>query len=318
MYRPDPAAYTPAIYFTPEESNMTRLLLCFTLFLVVAADAQPEGAPNQDPEQNFVRDANWAHNDGNWNGNTSWVTTDGKGQVYVLTRAKPYVRIYTTGGDFVKSWSGAEEIGSAHSITIDAQGNAWISDSARHVIRKYDGDGNLLMTLGTPDEPGDNDTTDHFNQPNHVFIHADGGIYISDGYVNSRIVHFAPDGTFKRIIGGKGGPRDGEFQAVHGVAVADDGRIITNDSENLRMNVFDRDGKFIEAWPYVSRGGIEIVSDRIYVSDVNEGEVNILNMDGELIDTAYAPRAHGLGVDTDGTIYTSGASRMTVWKLTPK
>jgi hypothetical protein len=318
VYRPDTPAYTPAINLPPEASAMTRLLLCIAFSLSTFAIAQPEGAPNQDPEQNFERDPNWAHNDGNWNGNTSWVTTDGKGQVYVLTRAKPYVRIYTTAGDFVKSWSGAEEIGSAHSITIDDQSNAWISDSARHVIRKYDGDGNLLMTLGTPDEPGENDTRDHFNQPNHVFIHASGDIYVSDGYVNSRIVHFAADGTFKRIIGGRGGSRDGEFQAVHGVAVADDGRIITNDSENFRMNVFKADGSFAESWPYVSRGGIEIVNDRIYVSDVNEGEVNILSMDGELIDTAYAPRAHGLGVDTDGTIYTSGASRMTVYKLTPK
>jgi streptogramin lyase len=298
---------------------MSRFLVSVLLFALCAnhAAAQPEGAANQNPDQNFTRDANWAHNDGNWGGNTSWVTTDRRGQVYVLTREKPYVRVHTRNGDFVRSWNGPEEIGSAHSITIDDGGNAWISDSRRHVIRKYDANGNLLMTLGTPDEPGDNDSLTSFNQPNHVFIHANGDIYVSDGYVNSRIMHFSPDGKFIRMIGGKGGPRDGEFQAVHGVAVDSRGRIITNDSENFRMNVFNADGSFAESWPYVSRGGIEIVDNKIYVSDVNEGEVNILSLDGELIDTAYAPRAHGLGVDADGTIYTSGASRMTVWKLTP-
>jgi streptogramin lyase len=299
---------------------MFRLLVS-SLLLVLCANpvsAQPEDAPNQNPAQNFTRDADWAHNDGNWGGNTSWVTADGRGQIYVLTRGKPYVRIHTREGNFVSSWSGPEEIGSAHSITIDAAGNAWISDSARHVIRKYDGNGNLLMTLGTPDKPGDNDSLESFNQPNHVFIHDNSDIYVSDGYVNSRIMHFTPDGEFIRMIGGKGGPRDGEFQAVHGVAVDASGRIITNDSENFRVNVFNADGSFAESWPYPSRGGIEIVNDRIYVSDVNEGEVNILSMDGELIDTAYAPRAHGLGVDSDGTIYTSGASRMTVFKLTRK
>ena len=297
---------------------ISALLSVFLVFLSATVFAQPEGAANQNPKQNFIQDANWANNDGNWGGNTSWVTTDGRGQVYVLMRAKPYVHVYTTDGNFVRTWSGPVDIGSAHSITIDDNGNAWISDSARHVIRKYNAEGELLMTLGEPDEPGDNDTTDHFNQPNHVFIHDNGDIYVSDGYVNSRIVHFTPEGEFIRIIGGVGGPRDGEFQAVHGVAVDNRGRIITNDSENFRINVFDSDGRFLEAWSYPSRGGIEIVNNRIYVSDVNEGEVNIIDMDGTLIDTAYAPRAHGLGVDTDGTIYTSGASRMTVYKLTPK
>ena len=47
----------------------------------------------------------------------------------------------------------------------------------------------------------------------------------------------------------------------------------------------------------------------------NAGIVNILR-DGELIDPVSADRAHGLGVDVDGSIYASGASRMTVMKIT--
>lgn len=297
---------------------MTRHILSGPVLVLFAAMAfaQPEGAPNQNPEQNFSRDGTWAG--GEWDGNTSWVTVDGEGLVYVLVRNKPYVRIYSRDGDFVRSWSGPEALGSAHSITIDDAGNAWISDSARHVIRKYDPAGNLLLTLGVPDEAGDNASRDKFNQPNHVFIADNGDIYISDGYVNSRIVHFTPDGKYIRHIGGTRGSGPGEFQAVHGIAIDAQGRLITNDSENFRVNVFDADGKFLESWPYPSRGGIEIVDNMIYVSDVNQGEVNILTMDGDLIDTAYAPRAHGLAVDTDGTIYTSGASRMTVYRLTPK
>ena len=296
-------------------------LFTFALALMTSATllAQPEGAPNQNPEQNFNRDSNWANPPGGeWEGSTIWVTADGKGQIYVLLRSAPHVRIFDRDGNFIRSWNGDGEITNPHSITIDNDGNAWITETYSHIVVKFDPDGKHLMTLGQRDESGDNDDFQRFNQPNHVFIHDNGDIYVSDGYVNSRIVHFNAQGEFIRIIGGVGGPRDGEFQAVHGVAVDDRGRIITNDSENFRVNVFNADGSFSESWPYVSRGGIEILGDRIYVSDVNQGEVNILSMDGELIDTAYAPRAHGLGVDTDGTIYTSGASRQTVWKLTPK
>lgn len=294
-------------------------LLASSLLTVLCANhvaAQPESAPNQNPEQNYTRDANWAG--GQWDGNSSWVTADGNGQVYVLVRNKPYVRIYDRDGNFIKSWNGPEELGSAHSITIDDAGNAWISDSARHVIRKYNTEGELLMTLGTPGEAGDNTSRDKFNQPNHVFIADNGDIYVSDGYVNSRVVHFTADGEYIRHIGGTRGSGPGEFQAVHGVALDSRGNILVNDSENFRVNVFDQDGNYVETWPYPSRGGIEIMDDdTVYISDVNEGVISIVK-DGVLIDTAYAPRAHGLGVDSDGTIYTSGASRMTVFKLTPK
>ena len=38
--------------------------------------------------------------------------------------------------------------------------------------------------------------------------------------------------------------------------------------------------------------------------------------DGKRIDSVSAERAHGMGIDVDGAIYVSGASRMTVMKIT--
>jgi hypothetical protein len=55
--------------------------------------------------------------------------------------------------------------------------------------------------------------------------------------------------------------------------------------------------------------------DTVYISDVNVGIVNIVK-NGKLIDSVSADRAHGMGIDTDGAIYVSGASRMTVTKIT--
>ena len=49
--------------------------------------------------------------------------------------------------------------------------------------------------------------------------------------------------------------------------------------------------------------------------DVNAGVVNIVK-NGKRIDTVSADRAHGLGADVDGSIYVSGATRMTVMKIT--
>ena len=284
-------------------------LLALGTLLIPALDAQPEAG--------YAVDSEWAKlpNGGNWDGSTSWITADGKGNVVVLVRTAPYFRMFKRDGTFVRAWGREPEIASAHSLTIDRENNYWVTDSASHQVLKFDAQGKLLLALGAKGKAGDNTSRDLFNQPNHVAIAPNRDIYVSDGYVNARVVHFRPDGAFVRIIGGNKGSAPGQLQLPHGVALDSRGRILVNDSDNARVSVFDKDGKFVEAWPYPSRGGLEVAADdTVYVSDVNAGVINVLR-EGKQIATYQAPRAHGLGVDTDGSIYASGASRMTVMKI---
>ena len=285
------------------------VLSCVAMIAVTSVGAQ---APA------WKVDANWAQlPDGKpWGGNTTWITADGKGNVLVLVRTAPYFRVFTRDGRFVRAFGADGMFESAHSVTIDVQGFLWVTDSAAHVVYKLDPDGRVLMTLGKRGVAGDNASRDLFNQPNHVAIAPNGDIYVSDGYVNARIVHFTPNGQFIRVIGGVKGSQPGQLQLPHGVALDAQNRILVNDSDNQRISVFDRFGRFIESWPYPSRGGIAVsADDTVYVSDVNAGIVNILK-DGKKIDSVSAERAHGMGIDTDGSIYVSGASRMTVSKIT--
>jgi streptogramin lyase len=266
----------------------------------------------------YTVDSEWAKVPGGvWDGSTSWITADGKGNIVVLVRTAPYFRMFKRDGSFVKAWGDAP-IGTAHSLTIDRQNNYWVSDSTGHQIWKFDAAGKQLLVLGTKGKAGDNTSRDLFNQPNHVAIAANGDIYVSDGYVNARVVQFDAAGKFLRIIGGTKGKAAGELDTPHGVALDSKGRILVNDSGNARVSVFDPAGKFIESWPYPSRGGIEVMADdTVYVSDVNEGVINV-SKGGKTLATYHAPRVHGLGVDTDGSIYASGASRMTVMKIVKK
>jgi sugar lactone lactonase YvrE len=267
---------------------------------------------------NYKVDANWTQlpQGTTWNGSTSWITADGKGNVLVLVRTAPYFRFFTRDGKFVRSAGDDGLFQNAHSVTIDSQGFLWVTDAAAHLVQKFSPDGRLLMTLGKKGVTGDNTSRDSFNQPNHVAIALNGDIYVSDGYQNSRVVHFSGNGQFVRIIGGVKGSQPGQLQLPHGVALDSRGRILVNDSDNQRVSVFDKEGKFVESWPYPSRGGIQVTSDdTVYISDVNAGIVNIVK-NGKKIDSVSADRAHGMGVDTDGSIYASGASRMTVMKIT--
>ena len=296
-----------------------RVIASVFPFILVWVCLVPGGMPgvSAQPGGTYTVDQNWARLPAGmtWNGNTSWIAADGKGQVVVLVRTAPYFRVFTRDGAFVKAFGDDGLFQSAHSLTIDAQAALWVTDSAAHVVQKFSPDGRLLMTLGKKGVAGDNTSRDLFNQPNHVALAPNGDIYVSDGYVNARVVHFSRDGRFVRIIGGVKGSQPGQLQLPHGVALDSRGRILVNDSDNQRVSVFDKDGKFVEAWPYPSRGGIAVAADdTVYISDVNAGIVNVVK-NGKPIDSAAAERAHGMGIDTDGSIYVSGASRMTVMKI---
>jgi sugar lactone lactonase YvrE len=255
-----------------------------------------------------------------WDASTSWITPDGKGNVVVLVRKAPFFRVFTREGKFVKAWGDDPALfKDAHSVMFDKEGNIWATDAQGHVVYKFTPDGKLLMTLGKMGQAGDDTSTELFNRPNHVAIAPNGDIYVSDGYVNARVVHFTKEGKFVKIIGGKKGAGPGEMQLPHGVVVDSKGRIIVSDSDNKRISVFDKDGKFVEHWAFTSRGGSIITADdTYYVSDVNDGTVNIIK-DGKLVDSVKGlGRPHGVGLDNDGAIYVSDSANRMVIKVTPK
>src|SRR5207245_9613167 len=104
-------------------------------------------------------------------------------------------------------------------------------------------DGELLMTLGKRGVTGDNASKDAFNRPNAVAFGKNGEIFVSDGYINSRIVEFAKDGQFVRIIGGVKGSGPGELDLPHAVDIDAGGRILAVDSAINSVSVFAQYGK---------------------------------------------------------------------------
>jgi DNA-binding beta-propeller fold protein YncE len=257
-----------------------------------------------------------------WGASTTSVAADGKGTVVVMVRAVPYFRVFTTDGAPVKTWGDAGLFNLAHSVHFAPDGSLWATDPNAHVVHKFSADGKLMLTLGKKGVTGDNASRDAFNQPNALGFAANGDVYVSDGYVNSRIVHFTADGKFVRIIGGTKGSAPGELQVPHGVAIDAQGRILVADSDNKRVSVFDKDGRFVKTIAAPSRGGIAAAADgTIYVSDVNAGAVTVIRNDQIADVIKVEGRPHGLALDpATGDIYTSStnAANYNVTKATLK
>jgi peptidylamidoglycolate lyase len=200
-------------------------------------------------------------------GAVSGVGVDSRDHVFVFRRAdrvalalgdfdmkpilRPTVLVFDGRTGAILSKWGAGEFAMPHGLYVDRQDNVWLTDVAYHQVYKYSADGKLLLAIGERGVPGDD--AGHLNRPTDVAVAADGMIYVSDGYRNSRIVVFSSDGKFLFQWGTKGaGP--GEFDVPHGIALDGRGQVYVADRTNARVQVFDSRGKYLSQWKAAALG----------------------------------------------------------------
>jgi hypothetical protein len=83
-----------------------------------------------------------------------------------------------------------------------------------------------------------------FRQPTDVTWDLQGNIFISDGYINSRIAKYDKNGDWVKQWGAPG-KEPGEFSTPHSIASDLKGNIYVADRGNRRIQVFDPDGLFL-------------------------------------------------------------------------
>jgi DNA-binding beta-propeller fold protein YncE len=193
----------------------------------------------------YVVDAAWPRKPVNatWDA-VSGIAVDAQDRVYVFTRGTPPIQVYDAQGNFIRSW-GEDTIKSAHHIRIDPEGNVWVADIGFHTVQKYTPEGKPLQTLGTRGAAGRDAT--HFNMPTDMAVTPAGEIFVADGYGNARIVHFDKTGKFVKEWG-ELGTKPGQFSIPHAIAVDSTGRLFVADRNNVRIQVFDQQGKLLSVW----------------------------------------------------------------------
>jgi len=235
----------------PRSSRRWVLMVLFALVLrasgspVAAQYAQPPVYPHVDLSIAYEVDPSWPQRPAEmqW-AEMSGIAVDRHNHVWLFTRATPPVQVYDTSGKLVRAW-GTETIGRAHLLRFDRDGNVWVSDVAHHTVMQFTPEGKLLKTIGTPDQPGCDQT--HLNKPTDVAIAANGDLFISDGYGNNRVVHLDRNGRFIKEWG-KLGSGPGEFSLPHSIVMDSQGRLYVADRNNARIQVFDVAGRFLAEW----------------------------------------------------------------------
>ncbi|XP_074923236.1 peptidyl-glycine alpha-amidating monooxygenase isoform X6 [Chelonoidis abingdonii] len=226
-----------------------------------------------------------------------------------------------------------------HGLSIDKDGNYWVTDVALHQVFKLGvHDKEPLLILGRSLQPGSD--KNHFCQPTDVAVDpVTGNIYVSDGYCNSRIAVFSPNGMFIMQWGEEtsvGKAKPGQFRIPHSLTLVPEfGQLCVADRENGRIQCFRSEtGQFTReikhklfgtelfAVSYVPGGLLFAVNGMPYPGDIEPVQGFMLNFStGEIMDTFIPVRKsfempHDIVASEDKTVYIGDAHAKTVWKFT--
>ena len=224
--------------------------------------------------------------------------------------------------------SGLGEIGRGpHKILqspYDPERHIWIVDDDQHIISIFTNDGDLVKVMGERGVPGRG--PNNFNRPTDIAWLPDGTFFVTDGYINTRVVKFSKDGEYL-MEWGEPGTGPGEFDLLHGIAIDDQRRVYVSDRSNRRIQIFDENGNYLDEWPNLrSPFHLYVTADQhLWVADGATHRILKYDLNGKLLDSwgtsGRFPGAlggvHQISVDQDGNLYLAEVNNGRAQKFRP-
>jgi NHL repeat len=201
-------------------------------------------------------------------GEATGVAVNSKGHVFVFSRGNTTGPAYAASAaqllEFGPDGKFIREIGKnlyawsfGHAVRIDKDDNIWAIDKGSDMVIRFNPEGRVTMVFGRKQEASDETTgplkhpvpplpaeDGRFRQVTDVAFGPEGDIFISDGYINSRIAKADKDGNWIKSWGNRG-TNSGEFNTPHNIAADAKGNVYVADRGNRRIQVFDSEGKFL-------------------------------------------------------------------------
>ncbi len=257
-----------------------------------------------------------------WPQSTGGITVDHKGNVWIAGAGQPEAAARPAGAP------GAAGARPPAPKPQDA-----------HVL-KFSRTGQFLLQIGHAGKAEGSDSKTGLNRPASVRVDpATNELYVADGFGNHRVVVFdAETGAYKRHWGAYGEKADDsslgaydpgaspakQFRIVSCAGISKDGMVYVCDRQNDRIQVFQKDGKFVKE-ASVSKAtlgdgsvwDVAFSSDPqqrfLYVADGHDKKVFVLRRDTLEVVTSFgdggrlAGQFYGVGsiaVDSKGNVYT--------------
>lgn len=260
----------------------------------------------------------------------------------------PPVLEFAPDGKLVNAWGGPGEgytwPESNHGIAIDHKDNVWIGGNGQgdsHIL-KFTHEGKLLQQIGLPGQGANSNALEHFGRVAKIsFDAAANEAYVSDGYSNKRVAVLDMNtGAIKRYWGAYGNKPDdtnlGPYNPdaplaqqfrnpVHCAEPSNDGLVYVCDRPNDRIQVFQKDGKFVKEARIAPRtlgdGSVwDIAFSKdpqqkyIYLADGKNERVYVIERQSLDVLTSFGDggrqpgqffAVHSIATDSKGNIYTT-------------
>ncbi len=243
----------------------------------------------------------------------SHVAVDSRDRVYFYQRKDPPILVFNSDGDFLTGWGGGR-LRDAHGIFIGPDDHVYVCNRDEHEVLRLTPEGRIVLTLGERGRPR---LQAPFNHPADVAVASNGEIYVADGYGNSSIHRFSPEG---RHLGSWGAPGagPGQFTTPHGIWVDAALRVLVADRENNRVQLFSPEGDHYGDWAdlyhpmdiYVDPEGTVYVTDQIPRITMYSPEGRTLARGRPAVNGA-----HGVWGDSRGNLYLAEMGVHQVTKL---
>ena len=206
--------------------------------------------------------------DGMYFGEVAGIAVNSKKHVFVLSRGNNSGPAYGAAAtqllEFDATGKYVREIGRnlyawsfAHAVRVDRYDNIWVADKGSDMVVRFDPQGRVTRVFGRKPEASD-ESAHPLEHPKPPLPPVDGlfrqvtdmawdsldNLYVSDGYINSRVAKYDKEGNWMASWGEPGsGP--GQFNTLHSIATDLQNHIYIADRGNVRIQVFDTSGKLL-------------------------------------------------------------------------
>ena len=350
---------------------VTCLLACLTL------EGEAHASPSNLPMPRFTFDTHWLKLPADLaTGEIVAVAVDRRDQLWVLHRPKtvsgpisaaPPVMVFDAQGRYLRGFGGPGDgyqwPDVEHSLAVTSRGHAWVGGSFRgargrgdDMLLEFDASGSFVRQIGRKSASDGNFDMANVRAPGDIFFDEDKQeIYVADGYGNQRVVAIDEhSGAFRRVWGafGKPPPRVSpanplvpleakdfhSFIGVHGVELSRDGLVYVSDRGNRRIQVFSRQGRFLQQVAVgqdspapLTASGMTFSRDRgqqyLFVADFGNGRIEVIDrrrmrLIGTIGRAGTAPGEfrgpHLMDSDSKGVLYVAEVQGRRLQRLIPK
>ena len=245
---------------------MKTFMLAAVSFLFASAAIHAQSIPEIafESAENFFKLP-----DGVYFGEVAGIAVNSKKHVFVLSRGNTSGPAYGAAAaqlfEFDPTGKFVREIGRnlygwsyAHAVRVDRYDNIWVADKGSDMVVRFDPQGRVTRVFGRKVEASDEGAhplghpkpplppiDGMFRQVTDVAWDSNDNVYISDGYINSRVAKYDANGNWVGSWGEPGsGP--GQFNNPHSIVIDSQNRIYVADRGNARIEVFNTSGTLLK------------------------------------------------------------------------